>query len=301
MSTTQKFDPADLLDSALMARLDALQVLTHRVFRGGQKGERRSRRKGLSIDFADYRDYVRGDDTRFLDWNIFARLEKLFIKLFMEEEDLAFHILLDRSRSMDFGTPVTKFDFGRRLSAALAYVALLNQDKVGVSAFAGRGSRLIRPMRGKGQLPKILKVLGGLTVEPTTCLEDSIRDFVSMSTQSGVVVVISDFLDPAGVENALKYFYTRPYEVYLVHVLSPEERNPTEVGHLELLDSETGERQEVTLNEALRRQYARTLEGFCRSIREWAVARGMSYIPASSDQSIDAMLLNYLRREGLVG
>lgn len=299
MATTG-IDPHTLLDPALMARLDTLEVLTHMVFRGRQKGERRSRRKGLSIDFADYRDYVRGDDTRFIDWNIFARLEKLFIKLFLEEEDLAFHLIVDTSRSMDFGEPTTKFEYGRRLAAALGYIALRNQDKVGVTAFGGRGRQVFRPARGKGQLPKVLHSLASLEIEPTTSLHDSIHDFVLRNTQGGVVVLITDFLDEAGFEEALKLFFLRQYEVYLVHVLSPGERDPVDLGHLELVDSENGERQEVTLSPALREQYKRTLDAYCRSIRDWALSRGMAYLPAVTDQPVDVMLLNYLRRQGLL-
>lgn len=293
-------DPRQLLDPALMARLDTLEVLTHRVFRGRQKGERRSRRKGLSIDFADYRDYVRGDDTRFIDWNIFARLERLFIKLFLEEEDLAFHLIVDTSGSMDFGTPLTKFEYARRLAAALAYIALRNQDKVGVTAFGGRGREVFRPARGRGRLPGILRALADLEIQPATSLRDSLHDFVLRQKQGGVVVLITDFLDEAGFEEALKLFFLRQYEVYLIHVLSPGERNPEEAGHLELVDSENGERQEITLSPALLAQYRRTLDTFCRSIHNWAISRNMAYLPALTDQPIDLMLLSYLRRQGLL-
>lgn len=299
--TTRQVDPKSLLDPALMARLDALEVLSHRVFRGRQKGERRSRKKGVSMDFADYRDYVRGDDTRFIDWNIFARLERLFIKLFMEEEDLAFHLILDTSRSMDFGEPLTKIEYGKRLAAALGYIALKNQDKVGVTAFGRRATQVFRPARGQGQLPKVLRSLTDLELDEGTSLQESIRDFVVRDTRGGIVVLITDFMDERGFEDALKLFFHRPYEVYLIHLLSREERDPKEIGHLELLDCETGEKQEVTVNEALRRQYSRSLEAYCRSIRDWAVARNMSYMPAVSDEPIDRMLLNYLRRQGLLG
>ena len=293
-------DPKSLLDPALLSRLDALEVLTHRVFRGQQKGERRSRKKGVSIDFADYRNYVRGDDTRHIDWNIFARLEKLFIKLFMEEEDLAFYLIVDTSKSMDHGTPITKFAYARKLAAALGYVALKNQDKIGVTAFSERGREIFRPARGKGQLPKLLNSLAQLEVGEGTGLRDSVRDFVLRATQPGIVVLITDFLDENGFEEALKQFFYRNYEIYVIHVLSKEERHPDLNGHLELIDSETGERQEVTVTEALLKQYEATLETFCGSIRDWCVSRGMSYLAATTDQPVDAMLLGYLRQKGLL-
>ncbi|MBI1291561.1 DUF58 domain-containing protein [bacterium] len=293
-------DPKSLLDPALMARLDALEVLTHRVFRGSQKGERRSRKKGVSIDFADYRDYVRGDDTRFIDWNIFARLERLFIKLFLEEEDLAFYVIVDTSASMDFGAPMTKFEYARRVAAALSYIALRNQEKVGVTAFDVRGREVFRPARGKGQLPKVLASLSRLEVADRTSLGAAVRDFVTRCTQSGIVVLITDFLDEEGYEEALKYFFMRNYEVYCIHLLSPEERNPTMGGHLELIDSETGEPQEITVSEALIKQYRQTVESFCSGIRDWCTARGITYLPATTDQGLDLMLLGYLRSKGLL-
>ncbi|HMX61940.1 MAG TPA: DUF58 domain-containing protein [Candidatus Sumerlaeota bacterium] len=295
-----RIDPKTILDPALMARLDALEVLTHRVFRGRQRGERRSRKKGISVEFADYRNYVRGDDTRFIDWNIFARLEKLFIKLFLEEEDLAFHVIVDTSKSMDFGTPLTKFEYARKLAAALGYVALRNQDKIGVTAFSARGDEVFRPARGKGQLPKLLNALSLLEIGDRTSLRDSLRDFVTRSTQPGIVVLISDFLDEGGFEEALKFFFLRNYEVYCIQVLSPEERNPTDVGHLQLIDAETGEPQEVTINDELLKQYQRTVETYCASVRDWCVGRGMSYLAATTDQPIESMLLSYLRVKGLL-
>lgn len=293
-------DPKSLLDPALLARLDALEVLAHRVFRGQQKGERRSRKKGMSVEFADYRDYVRGDDTRHIDWNIFARLDRLFIKLFLEEEDLAFYLIVDTSKSMDFGTPVTKFEYARKLAAALGYVALKNQDKVGAMAFDVRGREVLRPARGKGQLPKLLRGLSMLEVDERTSLRDGIRDFVLRATQPGIVVLITDFLDEAGHEEALKQFFYRNYEVYIIHLLSREERSPELNGHLELIDSESGERQELSITDGLLRQYRETLEAYCADIRDWSVARGMSYLAATTDESIEVMLLGYLRRKGLL-
>lgn len=293
-------DPRNLIDPALMARLDALEVLTHRVFRGHQKGERRSRKKGQSVEFADYRDYVRGDDTRFIDWNIFARLERVFVKLFLEEEDLAFYIIVDVSKSMDFGKPVTKFEYAQKLAAALGYVALKNQDKVGVTAFSARARDVLRPARGKGQLPKLLNQVAAMEVAQQTSLTDGVRDFVLRNPQPGIVILITDFLDEQGFEDALKYFFLRNYEVYCIHVLSPEERDPKLAGHLELIDAETGEPQEISVTGMLLKQYQKTLETYCASIRDWTLSRGMSYIATTTDQPIDIMLLNYLRRRGLL-
>ncbi|MDK2971570.1 MAG: hypothetical protein PWP23_1325 [Candidatus Sumerlaeota bacterium] len=293
-------DLKSLLEPELLARLDQLEVLTHKIFRGRQKGERRSRKKGQSVEFADYREYVPGDDTRHLDWNVFGRLERLYIKLFLEEEDLAFYVIVDSSKSMDFGTPMTKFAYARKLAAALAYVALRNQDKVGISDAKDRVVSRFRPARGKAQLTKVLSYL--LTMEPSdrTNLTQSCRDFVLQNKQSGIVVIISDFLDERGYEEALKQFFLRSYDVYAIQVLSPEEKNPKNLGHLELVDSETGERQEITASDMLLKQYRQTVETYCSGLRDWCTSRGMTYLATTTDVAIDTMLLSYLRQRGLL-
>jgi uncharacterized protein (DUF58 family) len=289
-----------LLEPELIAKLDQLEVLTRKVFRGRTKGERRSRKKGQSIEFADYREYVPGDDTRFLDWNVFGRLDRLYLKLFLEEEDLAFYVLVDTSESMNFGKPVTKFDFARKLAAALSYVALINQDKVGVVNMKERLESSFRPARGKAQLAKILTYLTTLQPGSGTNLLETCRDFAIQHRQPGVAIVISDFLDERGYEDALKQFFLRGHEVYVIQVLSPEEKDPKEVGHLELVDAETGERQEVTANDMLIKQYKRTVEAFCGGLRDWATSHGMTYLAATTDIPIDELLLSHLRRQGLL-
>lgn len=293
-------DLKTLLEPELIARLDQLEVLTHKVFRGRQKGERRSRKKGQSVEFADYREYVPGDDTRYLDWNIFGRLERLYIKLFLEEEDLAFHVIVDTSASMNFGEPATKFEYARRLAAALSYVALRNHDKVGINDAKERVVSRFRPARGKAQLAKVLHYLTQLEPGSRTNLVESCRDFVLQNTQSGIVVLISDFLDDRGYEDALKHFFLRTYDVYCIQVLSPEEKDPKQVGHLELIDSETGEKQEVTASDALLKQYRKTVETFCGGLRDWCTSHGMTYLAATTDVPLDTMLLGYLRQRGLL-
>ena len=289
------------LDPGLIAKLDQLELLTQRVFRGRTKGERRSRQKGHSIEFADYREYVPGDDTRHLDWNVYGRLERLYIRLFLEEEDLAFYTIVDTSASMDHGEPMTKFDYARRLAAALGYVALRNSDKVGISdAKDGVRSRL-RPVRGRAQLAKMLSYLDTLRPGETTNLVESCRDFVLQNTQPGIVVLVSDFLDERGHEEALKHFFMRSHDVYCVQLLSPQERDPELLGHLELVDSESGERQEITANEAMIRQYKKTLEAFCGGIRDWCTSHGMTYIAATTDIPLDRLLLQQIRQRGLLG
>jgi len=293
-------DMKSLIDPELITKLDQLEVLTRKVFRGRTKGERRSRKKGTSLEFADYREYVPGDDTRFLDWNVFGRLERLYIKLFLEEEDLAFYVLIDTSSSMNFGEPMTKFEYARKLGAALSYVGLRNQDKVGMSDMKERVNSRFRPVRGRSQLGKLVSYLHTLEASSGTNLVECCRDFVFQNKQPGIVVLISDFLDDRGYEDALKYFFLRNYDVYLVQVMSPEEKDPTLVGHLELIDSETGEKQDITLTEGMIKQYKQTVETFCTGLRDWATSHGMTYLATTTDVTLDTMLMSYLRQRGLL-
>jgi uncharacterized protein (DUF58 family) len=128
----------DLIDAALMARIGQLDVVSRKIFTGKIQGERRSKRRGQSVEFADFRPYVHGDDLRFIDWNIFGRLDRLFLKIFLEEEDLSLVIAIDVSASMDWGDP-NKMVFAQRLAMALGYIGLVNHNRVTIAAFGGEG------------------------------------------------------------------------------------------------------------------------------------------------------------------
>src|SRR3989449_5790658 len=151
--TTTKQPP--VLDPQFLARLEQLERVSRKIFLGRMKGERRSKRKGQSVEFADYRNYVSGDDLRFLDWNLYARLDRLFIRLFMEEEDLHFYLLIDNSLSMDFGTP-TKLHYARQVAAALGFIGLVNLDRVVVEAFNDRLTQTMPAARGRRSVWRLM-------------------------------------------------------------------------------------------------------------------------------------------------
>src|ERR1022692_42440 len=150
-----------LLDPQFLARLEQLELVSRKNFLGHMKGERRSKRKGQSVEFADYRNYVKGDDLRFLDWNLYARLDRLFIRLFMEEEDLHFYVLIDNSLSMDFGKP-TKLHYARQVAAALAFIGLVNMDRVVIDVFSDRLVQSMPAMRGRRSLWRVMDFLQNL-------------------------------------------------------------------------------------------------------------------------------------------
>lgn len=289
----------ELLDSEFLKRLEVLQLTTRRVFAGRMRGERRSKRRGVSIEFADYRDYVRGDDTRFIDWNIYGRLDRLFLKLFVEEQDLYLYILVDMSKSMDFGDP-GKMLYAKQVAAALGYIGLSNMDKVGVVAFADEEKNFMSPMRGKTQVWKLLRFLNDLEPDGETSLLNVCKSFVVRRPIKGIVVLISDLLDGQGYEQALKWFLHGNYEVYIIHLLAPEEVDPTVRGHLELVDAETQFGVEVSVTDGLLRIYRNTVDAFCGGIKSFCTQYGMHYVLTKTSTPFDKLILDVLRRRGLL-
>src|SRR5205823_2701369 len=182
---------APLLEPDFLARLEQLELVSRKIVRGRRKGERRSKKKGQSVEFADYRNYVIGDDLRFLDWNLYARLDKLFLRLFMEEEDLHFYILIDNSLSMDFGTP-SKLHYARQVAAALGYIGLVNLDRVKIEAFNDRLTQSTPPLRGRRSLWRLMEFLQKVEPAGPSDLAKSLRTFSLKCSGKGVVILISD-------------------------------------------------------------------------------------------------------------
>jgi uncharacterized protein (DUF58 family) len=291
-----------LLTPDLLRRLEQLQLLAARRAKSSARGERRSRARGQSVEFADYRNYVVGDDLRFLDWNLFARLDKLFLRLFME---LPVRIFLDASESMTFGEP-RKFDFARQVAAAIGYVALCGFDRVSVVPFPGlptlpehsaeiasRGA--LRSVRGRKCSMQFFQNLSTLTARGSANLNESLRRGALEARQAGVAVVLSDFLDPLGYEAGLGALVGRGFQINVVQILSPEELNPATFGDLRLVDSETGTLQEVTFGKFRLKAYQQTVQNYVQRLREYCSTRGMSFFSVSSDSALEKLLLRQLR------
>ena len=288
-----------LLSPELLAQLERLELVSRKIFRGQLKGERRSRRKGQSVEFADFRNYAPGDDLRFIDWNLYARLDKLFLKLFMEEEDLHFYALIDASASMDFGEP-TKLHYAKQLAASLGFVGLCRADRVKVESL-GASRRSPGPtLRGRHSLWRMLEYLDGVTPGENISLEQGIRDFCLRNTGKGILVLISDLMDKSGFETALRFLIAQQMDVYVIHLFSPEEMNPEIKGDLRLVDSEDDDVAEVTVSRPLLERYKRTLAGFIDGAREFCTRRGMMYLLANTDTPVDELVSKYLRERGLV-
>ena len=292
-----------LISPDLMKRLEQLQLLARRRSKSTAKGERRSGARGQSVEFADYRTYVPGDDLRRIDWNLFGRLERLFLKLYEEERELPVTIYLDSSESMSFGR-VSKFDFARQVAAAVGYVALCGFDRITVEPFpladdqAGLVGEL-RAVRGRRSAMRFFDNLNRLKAGGTADFNQALRLGAMKHRAQGVIVVLSDFLDPAGYEDGLKSLASRGSEVHIVQILASEELEPSSYGDLRLIDSETGEEQEVTFGKYRLKAYRATVQNYCRRLQEYCRARGIRYQLAQSDTPIDDLLLKAMRTGGM--
>src|SRR5438132_4261020 len=298
-SMTQESQTQPLLEPDFLARLEQLELVSKKIFLGRMKGERRSKRKGQSVEFADYRNYVIGDDLRFLDWNLFARLDKLFIRLFLEEEDLHVYFLLDNSLSMDFGTP-SKLRYAKQLAAALGFVGLVNSDRVVVEAFNDRLTQSMPPLRGRRSLWRMLNFLDKVEPAGPSDMARALRAFSLKCSGKGIVVVLSDFMDKGGYEEALRYLIARQMDVYVIQVLAQEEIEPDLAGDLRLVDAEDDDVAEITVSAALLRRYRQNLEAFRAGLYEFCTRRGVTCLFTSNRVPFETLVLTYLRQRGLV-
>ena len=306
-----------LLTPELLRRLEQFQLLAARRAKSSARGERRSKARGQSVEFADYRNYSHGDDFRYLDWNLYGRLDRLFVKLYEEERELPVRIFLDASESMTFGEP-RKFDFARQIAAAIGYVALCGFDRVSVIPFpdvpasdasskletrnselAARGA--LRSVRGKKSSMQFFQNLNALTASGSVDLNQALRRGALEAKQSGVAIVLSDFLDQSGYEAGFTALIGRGFQINAVQILAPEELNPTTYGDLRLVDSENGGMQEVTFGRFRLKAYQQTVQNYVQRLREFCQPRGIHFFSVSSDTSLETLLLKQLREAEVWG
>ena len=312
-----------LLDPAFLRKLEHLRIQARRAFPGTMRGERRSTRRGASVEFRDFRKYEAGDDFRHVDWSIFARLERLMLRQFVEEEDVRIDILIDQSRSMRFGSPITKFDFARRAAAALAFLAVGSLDRVSVATFDAELRSRTRALRGRGHLHAVLAFLEGLgqqtdlykTIDENTESEDGrsetersegagvptsigsvVRNYQRSTVKPGVVFMISDFLDENDFHLELKLLAQRGFDLNLIQVLTPEELEPKLRGDLALVDSESGAVRDVSVNDRMLASYRKALGEHTKSLEMFCRSAGIAYMITRVDISFEDLLLRDLLR-----
>ena len=288
-----------LIDPEFLHKLEQLELVSKKIFVGRMKGERKSKRRGSSVEFADHRQYSVGDDLRHIDWNVYGRLDRLFLKLFLEEEDLHFYTLLDTSLSMDFGEP-TKLHYGKQVAAALAFIGLVNHDRVMLDTFSTGLDAGMNSVRGRSQMYRVVGYLDKLAASGASDLTAAAKSFAIKHAGKGVVVIISDFLDKRGYEPALRYLLARNMDIYVIHVMAREEVEPELVGDLRLVDAEDDDVAEITVSAPLLRRYKDNLNAFVGGLKEWCTKRGITYIFTTNQNPFDKLILNYLRERGLV-
>jgi uncharacterized protein (DUF58 family) len=296
-----------LLEGTFARRLERLSLVSRRRLVGQGQGDRRSLRKGSSLEFADYRHYVEGDDPARVDWNIYSRTDTLFVRLYEEEEVLNVHILVDASRSMDWGEPA-KLRYARRLAAALGYVALNAANRVFVWPLAANAGNF-GPAWGRGRAGPMLTFLEdfrstqfmtplmGTGIGQPPDLEQSLNSFTTRT--SGLIVLLSDLLSPSW-ERALSRLAGRSGEVVVLHTLAPQELRPALGGDVRLIDRETGTAVSVTLNNDAVRIYGQRLDEWRRQVESFCARHGMCYVPIDTSMPLETLVFDVLRRRGMV-
>ena len=292
-------DPT-VFDETFLRQLERLLLLMRSPVRGGLKGGRRSVKRGQSVEFADYREYALGDDLRQLDWNVYARLERLFVKLFIEEEDVTVSLLLDASASMATGHP-SKLVFAKRAAAALGYIGLASEDRVVVSALAGRVARRRGALRGSGRVFRLLADLSAVDpADGPTDLLAAARHAAAQLHGRGVVVLLSDLLDP-NADRVIRELAASGSELIVIHVLSPDELDPGLEGDLRLVDTETGDRVDITADLATIDAYKTRLAAWKQGFADLATRRRASYVDLASDVNLADLMFAELRRRKVLG
>lgn len=270
------------------------------MFSGSSRGEKRSKKRGASVEFADFRPYNLGDDIRRIDWNAYGRFEKLFLKQFLEEEDLDITLLLDASLSMGFGDP-TKLLLAQQIAGALGYIGLKSFDRVSAASFDTNVRAWFPPSRGRGAPPRLFNFLENQIASGAGDLSASAKSVAIQARRGGIAVVLSDFLLPEGYETGLKTLTARGFDVTAIQVLDRHELEPVLVGDLKLVDVENRDFvREVTVSDGLRRTYKRNIDAHCDGLRTFCRKLGMNYVQVSNDVPVEATVLRLLRASGLV-
>ena len=295
-----------MLTPQFLKQLEPFHIRSNRSFRGKFRGERRSPNRGVGMEFADYRVYEPGDDLRHVDWNIYARLGKLFIKLFHADEGLPLALLIDNSRSMAFGSP-TKLTCAKQIAAALGYVALGHADSVTVYTCAERLAAALPPASSTSQFSRLTKVLTAIVADGQTRLTECLRQLPMYQRHPCAIVILSDFLDPSGYEQGFKLLTGRGFSLTAIHLITPEEINPEMYlenrptgGDWLVEDAETGETRAITINPEVLSQYQNQQQIFSDTLQRFCTDQGVGYAQLKSDMPIEPFILHELHRTGLI-
>jgi uncharacterized protein (DUF58 family) len=289
----------ELFDDDFQRRLETLALVSRRVFAGRLRAERRSKKKGSGVEFADHRDYVPGDDFRFVDWNVYQRFGKLLVRLYEEEEDLSIYLIVDCSSSMGFGDG-SKFDQARRLCAALAYVGLSNLDRVTVLGVGAQVVERLPTTRGKKRIFSVLRFLSGLESQGQTDLGSAMRTFVAQHKRRGLAILIGDFYDPAGFANGINVLRYNKFEPRVLQMIDPRESQPAARGDIRVRDCETGDGVEITVDDAFLDRFRHAHQSYNQELERFCVRQQIPYFGADVGTSFDEVMLRVFRKGGFL-
>lgn len=294
--------PEPLFDDNFLETLAYLNIIARKILSGQMKAERRSRQKGVSVEFADHRPYAPGDDFRFIDWSVYFRTDHLFLKLFEEEEDLHIYLLLDCSASMGFGDP-DKFIYARRLAAAIGYLGLASMDRVHVIPFVNNvpatAAETLR-IRGKGKVFQLLHFLERQAHGGVTDLQTALQRFSNSKRKRGMAILISDLYDKDGVVPGLNALRYQKFDPYVIHLVSPQEAAPELRGDLRLIDGETGRVRDVTVTEGLLKKYRVAFADHGSRVEKFCRSRAIGYARCVTSTPFQDTVVHMLRRGKLL-
>ena len=280
-----------LIDSDFLKRLERLSIDIERLMNTGGGGFRKSRARGSSVEFSDFREYTLGDDLRRIDWNAYGRLDRLFVKLFMEEREAFINVFIDGSKSMDFGMP-KKSILSLQLAAAFSYLSLINMDRLYLNILEGKNLIASEVFGGRGQFDRCVSFLESVEFKGFTCLDEAIKKKKFMGR--GLSVIISDFFTQGNLEDVMKYLIYNKQEVVLINILSPEEQNPQQGGSVRLKDVETGEEVDVEMTASTLNKYEKALKAFISNMQEISKKYGAAYVNIISEYSMEKVLFEEL-------
>lgn len=283
------------LDESFLRKLERLKLLTRRGVKGPQRGEHISWRSGASLEFLDYRKYHMGDDFRYVDWNVYGRLDKLFIKLFRAEESQTIHLLLDTSRSMGFGVP-TKALAVKKIAAALSYLCLANQDRVTLTAFAERLGAFLSTAKSTGSYPAVMRFLHAIGTDGVTDFDGCLSAYAMGTRRAGVALILSDLMVPDGFEEGIEALRYRKFDINVIQILDSTELAPDFHGKLRLKEIETGEVESISVDEEILATYQKVLQGFIEARRNFCLQRGVNYYLFHTATPFEDFIIAFLTR-----
>ena len=296
---TRNPKPETFFDTEFLKKLERLRLIAKRLTWANAKGEHPSSRRGYSLEFSDYRKYQQGDDLRYVDWNIYRRLDRLLLKVFTADEEMNVYLVVDTSRSMAEGTPA-KIDYARKVAAALGYIGLKNLDRVGGVSFSSALHAPLTLGRGRKQVLSLFNFLSKLSCHGETNLRGAIHSFTNLFPHPGLTIIISDLFDPAGWRAGLEELATKKYQLLVIHILDPQEITPHPWGDVALNDVENGRERRFFLDTDLIRRFQEELADYFKEIETVCSSRRIDYLRTTTELPFDEFVLQTLRQASSV-